>query len=94
MTEQKQKRPTHNWAKDQDYWDKLSKEEKAWLVQFNNEYYHADFSKKKRPLHPEHYRIDCNYRSNSMKRDAMAIADPLNAEPVTLPQQDLKPEGA
>lgn len=92
MTKSKQKRPTHNWAKDQDYRDKLSPEENAWLSQFNSEYYHGEFSKKKKPIHSDHWRSECYHRSNTMKVDAMVGAvymdEPATEEPI--PQKNLE----
>lgn len=40
---------------DQDYINKLSEEEKAWLNQFNKEFVLADFRDKKDRLHPKEY---------------------------------------
>ncbi len=72
MTKLKQKRPTHKWAIDQDYWDKLNEEERAWLLKFNNEYYKGKVGTS--PIHPEHLRHDCYNRNNAMQRDAMVGA--------------------
>lgn len=77
MTDKKQKRPTHSWAADQDYFDTLSEADKEWAKQFYREYYYSNFQKGKKPIHPEYLRQDCYNRSNAMRRDAMVGATPL-----------------
>ena len=40
---------------DQDYKKKLTQEEKAWLDQFNDEYYNGIYNENQREIHPEQY---------------------------------------
>lgn len=58
--------------KDQDYFKKLSPEERAWLSKFNREYYDGDFSKSGGgdALHKtKEQKRDCYNRNNAMNRD-------------------------
>lgn len=84
------------WEQDYDYKQKLSKEEKAWLKQFNGEYYLNQGLKSASPIHTtEEQRKDCYNRHNSAYRDVLNMAvcgsridsiDALNAEGETLNQ--------
>lgn len=64
------------WAVDQDYVSKLTEAEKAWLGQFNQEFYRGTVNQKDpKTLHntPELAR-DCYNRNNASNRDLMSIA--------------------
>lgn len=87
----KAKRPTHGWAADQDYWDKLSVEERAWLAQFNAEYYRAEFKRARPAIHPEHFKPDCRRRNKRMWQDAMAGAEMLQEQ--LTPHRPMAAEG-
>lgn len=89
MTKQKPKRPTHKWAKDQDYWDKLSKEERDWLRRFNSEYYDGGFTNKKATIHPDYLKPDCAHRRYAMTNDAMTNAVYMEEPPVDGSSPDL-----
>ena len=68
--------PKHKqWAVDQDYAHKLSKEEQDWLGQFNQEYYRNRVKKgDKTALHnTDKLRKDCYSRENAANRDLFAI---------------------
>lgn len=67
-------RKPKDWAADQDYWGKLSEEDKKWLEQFNSEFYYANFTKEKKQLHPDWYKRDCSKRRYRMRNDAMRSA--------------------
>lgn len=60
----------NQWRRDQDYRERLSPEEKAWLDKFDDEYYRADFGED--PLHgtPE-LRNDVYARQNAAARDVV-----------------------
>jgi hypothetical protein len=68
------------WAIDQDYIDGLSPEEKAWLAQFNNEYYGGKVKKgDNTALHnSDSLRKDCYARNNASNRDLYAIKECSN----------------
>ena len=68
--------PKHKqWAVDQDYVHKLSKEEQDFLGQFNQEYYRNRVKKgDPNALHnTDKLRKDCYARENSANRDLFAI---------------------
>lgn len=90
--------PHHRrWQHDEDYWDKLSDDDKIWKAQFDDEYYRADF-RYEHPLHNtayakrERYSAQnasardlsnrCNLPSYHEESDDDAIADPLSMVPV------------
>ena len=72
----------HNDLIDQDYWDKLTKEEKEWLNRFNGEYYYGklDRQDKENNLHQdkEHHR-ECARRRHAIKRDIYSISKKIDA---------------
>jgi len=55
-----------------DYWYKLSDHDKAYLNQFINEYYQADFNYEK-PIHPPELRKDCQKRNNDAKTQIHSV---------------------
>ena len=71
-------RPGRRWAVDNvgpgGYAHTLSPEERAWLEQFNREYYDADFKRRgAQPLHnTNELRRDCYGLQNASHRDVMA----------------------
>lgn len=68
--------PKHKqWAVDQDYTDKLSAEEAAWLGQFNQEFYRNRVKKgDKNALHnTDALRKECYSRENAANRDLYAV---------------------
>ena len=54
---------------DQDYWDKLSTEDKQWLNQFNKEYYEAIYSEDERVLHGEQYDEELKEARSARRKD-------------------------
>ena len=67
--------PRHKqWMVDQDYTNKLTKEEKEWLGRFNQEYYRNRFSNDGKDLHntPE-LRRKCYNTENARNRDLFGI---------------------
>lgn len=64
------------WRLDQDYLDKLTKEERIWLAQFNTAYYSGDFRDfRDRPeAWPLPQRSDVNRSKNAAKTDAHGLA--------------------
>lgn len=57
---------------DQDYWSLLDEETKAYLNQFNDEYYKGYFNPEKDPIHsnPVETARESYSRQNAMRRDA------------------------
>lgn len=49
-----------------DYLNRLSPEDRDWMVQFLLEYYQADFNFPE-VIHPEKYKKDCRERNNKIK---------------------------
>ena len=69
--------PKHKqWAVDQDYTKKLSKEETEWLGRFNQEYYRNRFESTEKDLHnsPE-LKKACYSNENARNRDLYAIKE-------------------
>ena len=62
---------SNQWKVDQDYWDKLSPEERNFLKTFNKEWTEGSF-KTSRPLHKtKKQRRECYDNNNRSKRDIM-----------------------
>ena len=59
------------WAHDQDYIDKLSPEEKAWLSKFNAEYHQNTFQRDGTDLHTDEQRRAIYNKTNASYRDVM-----------------------
>lgn len=75
------------WRVDQDYVQKLSPAERAWLDRFNDEYYRAEFAEK--PLHPEVRRGEIFSAQNAAERDLVTApttkVTAATTSPVTRP---------
>lgn len=67
------------WRLDQDYLAKLSPDERAWLEQFNAEYYRGEFEGE--PLHPRgEARREIYRRFNAAARDLVTASSDQIAE--------------
>ncbi len=62
-----------------DYFDKLSDDEKKYVMQFYLEYYQADFNWDK-VLHKPEHRKECRDRNNSTKRQIHSVGVDLLAK--------------
>lgn len=54
---------------DQDYRKQLNDREKAWLDQFNDEYYNGIYSEGQREIHPSHYDDELKDARSSRRKD-------------------------
>ena len=70
---------------DQDYWNKLSEEEKEWLGQFNREYYQAIYKEEDRKIHPPEYDQELKAARSSRRKD---IFDSPEADTIGLDKID------
>mgnify|MGYP000051509833 CR=1 FL=1 len=64
---------------DYDYWRKLSKEERAWLQKFNNEYYLNSVDKN--PLHKKAKMRERYSADNERRRDGWNVWERLDYDP-------------
>lgn len=79
MTPTRARRTRRSWQLDQDYWERLSPVQRAWLNQFNNEYYNADVYDGAALFHvsPEQ-RKACRKRKDVADRDVYTIHECSN----------------
>ena len=69
MTKKTGLNPGEKKLADQDYWSKLSDEQKEWLNQFNQEYYQGIYNEKNRKIHTVDYDRDLKDARNARIKD-------------------------
>jgi hypothetical protein len=73
------------WRMDQDYWHKLSPEEKKWLATFNANYYKADFTKNENVLPEDKAAKKAAYTAKNVARRDLVTKTAEQVEAVRKP---------